>query len=33
MELASRNFQKRCVNSLAKCIKRDSRIGYKEKAK
>ena len=32
MELASRNFQKRCVNGLAKCIERDSRIGYKEKA-
>jgi exonuclease 3'-5' domain-containing protein 1 len=33
MELASRNFQKRCVNGLAKCIERDSRIGYEEKAK
>ena len=33
MELASRNFQKKCVNGLAKCIERDSRIGYEEKAK
>ena len=33
MELASRNFPKRCVNGLAKCIERDSRIGYEEKAK
>ena len=33
MELASRNFQKRCVNGMAKCIEKDSRIGYGEKAK
>ena len=32
MELATRNFAKRCVNGLAKCIERDSRIGYGEKA-
>ncbi|KAK3046754.1 hypothetical protein LTR09_011779 [Extremus antarcticus] len=31
MELASRNFQKRCVNGLAKCIERDLRIEYEEK--
>lgn len=32
MELASRGFQKKCVNGLAKCIEKDSRIGYGEKA-
>ena len=32
MELASRNFQKRCVNGLAKCIQEDCQIGYEEKA-
>jgi len=31
MELASRNFQKRCVNGLAKCMERDSRIGNEGK--
>ncbi|KAK3615898.1 hypothetical protein LTR56_026312 [Elasticomyces elasticus] len=31
MELASRNFSKRCVNGLAKCIERDSTVGYAEK--
>ena len=31
MELASRTFDKRHVNGLAKCIERDSRIGFKEK--
>ncbi|KAI4219551.1 MAG: hypothetical protein L6R36_008247 [Xanthoria steineri] len=30
-ELASRGFSKRCVNGLAKCIERDSRIGHVEK--
>lgn len=33
MELASRSFQKKNVNGLAKCIEGDSRIGYEEKAK
>lgn len=32
MELASRNFPKRCVNGLAKCIEKDSRIEYGERA-
>lgn len=31
MELASRNFSKRCVNGLAKCIEGDSSIEYTEK--
>lgn len=31
MELASRNFSKRCVNGLAKCVEGDSTIGYTEK--
>ncbi|KAK5711680.1 hypothetical protein LTR17_018261 [Elasticomyces elasticus] len=31
MELASRNFSKRCVNGLAKCIESDSTVGYAEK--
>ncbi len=33
LQLASREFSKRCVNGLAKCIERDSRIGYAEKQK
>ena len=33
LELASRNFNKKCVNGWAKCIERDSRIGFAEKAK
>ncbi|KJY02516.1 hypothetical protein TI39_contig47g00017 [Zymoseptoria brevis] len=31
MELASRNFSKKCVNGLAKCIDGDHTIGYAEK--
>lgn len=31
MELATRNFSKRCVNGLAKCIERDATIPYPEK--
>ena len=31
MELASRNFAKKYVNGLAKCIEKDARIGYAEK--
>lgn len=31
MELASRTFDKRHLNGLAKCIERDSTIGFKEK--
>ncbi len=31
MELASRNFQKKCVNGLARCIEKDSQLGYAEK--
>jgi exonuclease 3'-5' domain-containing protein 1 len=33
MELASRDFAKKNVNGLARCIERDSRIGYREKAR
>jgi exonuclease 3'-5' domain-containing protein 1 len=33
MELASGNFQKRCVKGLAKCIESDSRFGHEEKAR
>lgn len=31
MELASRNFQKRHINGLAKCIERDSTLSFKDK--
>jgi hypothetical protein len=31
MELATRNFSKRCVNSLKKCIENDAPISYEEK--
>lgn len=31
IELASRDFSKRCVSGLAKCIEKDSAIGYVEK--
>ncbi len=32
MELASRSSQKKCVNGLARCIERDSRLRYEDKA-
>ena len=31
MELALRNFNRRHINGLAKCIERDSRLGFAEK--
>jgi len=31
MELASRDFSKRCINGLAKCIERDSGLSFSEK--
>lgn len=33
MEIASRGFNKKCVNGFAKCIERDSQLGYREKEK
>jgi exonuclease 3'-5' domain-containing protein 1 len=31
MELATRNFSKRCVNGLSKCIERDIRLSVSER--
>lgn len=31
MELASRDFSKRCINGLAKCIERDSGLNYSDR--